>query len=311
MPRWCMLDPGLDSKNLGDQIISLHARAQLANLLDSSDEITFLPTHRLWSKEEAQQAKQCTSFIFAGSNVFSHNFPLNFQWVIRPSDLRTLKGKLVFFGVGAWTYGKFSPIAKWLWSSLLYEGTHSVRDSYSLTKIHQLGKRALNTGCPTLWGLPDSNQFGHKKSKCVITLTDYRKEPKRDAVWLNLLRDSYDETYLWPQGEGDEHYFRSLDLDMTVKVLSRDLESFESILDARDVDYFGTRLHAGIHALHRGIRTSIVGIDNRANEMARDFNIPVVTAATYEQHFERNLLELRLPRPEILSFGEVIRSMQA
>lgn len=38
----------------------------------------------------------------------------------------------------------------------------------------------------------------------------------------------------------------------------------------RNIDYIGTRLHAGIRALQNSVRSFIIGIDNRAIEMAND-----------------------------------------
>ena len=47
------------------------------------------------------------------------------------------------------------------------------------------------------------------------------------------------------------------------------LENEESI------DFVGTRLHAGVRALQNRRRTIILGIDNRAFEKAKDFNLTV------------------------------------
>jgi polysaccharide pyruvyl transferase WcaK-like protein len=42
------------------------------------------------------------------------------------------------------------------------------------------------------------------------------------------------------------------------------------------VDFIGLRLHAGIRSLQRSRRTLIVAIDNRATEISKDTNLPVV-----------------------------------
>jgi hypothetical protein len=44
-------------------------------------------------------------------------------------------------------------------------------------------------------------------------------------------------------------------------------------LSHADVDYVGTRLHAGIRALQHGRRSLVIGVDNRAAEKHRDFNL--------------------------------------
>ena len=46
--------------------------------------------------------------------------------------------------------------------------------------------------------------------------------------------------------------------------------------EAPSLDYVGNRLHGGIRALQHGRRAIIVEIDNRAQEMGRDFNLPTV-----------------------------------
>ena len=52
------------------------------------------------------------------------------------------------------------------------------------------------------------------------------------------------------------------------------LNDYDSFLDSHDVDFIGTRLHGGIRALQKMKRTIIIGIDNRAIELNKDFNIP-------------------------------------
>ena len=39
----------------------------------------------------------------------------------------------------------------------------------------------------------------------------------------------------------------------------------------------GTRLHAGVRALQHKKRTLILSVDNRANEIAKDTNLPVIS----------------------------------
>ena len=44
-------------------------------------------------------------------------------------------------------------------------------------------------------------------------------------------------------------------------------------LNTQEVDYIGTRLHAGIRAIQKKKRTLILSIDNRAIEIAKDINL--------------------------------------
>lgn len=51
------------------------------------------------------------------------------------------------------------------------------------------------------------------------------------------------------------------------------------------MDYVGTRLHAGIWCLKKGIRTMIIAVDNRARQIGADTGLPVI---------ERDLLQNEL-----------------
>ena len=54
------------------------------------------------------------------------------------------------------------------------------------------------------------------------------------------------------------------------------LAAFEDKLSESDIEYVGTRLHAGIKAMQKWKRSIIIGIDNRAIEMWKDFNLNVI-----------------------------------
>ncbi|TOG81065.1 capsular biosynthesis protein, partial [Vibrio parahaemolyticus] len=59
-------------------------------------------------------------------------------------------------------------------------------------------------------------------------------------------------------------------------IIAPSLESFDEVLSSGNVDYIGTRLHGGVRALQKKVRTLILAIDNRAWEKKKDFNLPVV-----------------------------------
>ena len=44
----------------------------------------------------------------------------------------------------------------------------------------------------------------------------------------------------------------------------------------KELDYVGTRLHAGVRAMQKGRRSIILSIDNRAREMGKDYNLNVI-----------------------------------
>ena len=61
-----------------------------------------------------------------------------------------------------------------------------------------------------------------------------------------------------------------------IELVSPEVQSFDSLLEKEDIDYVGTRLHAGIRALQHKRRTIIISIDNRAKEMDKSFNLPIL-----------------------------------
>ena len=71
-------------------------------------------------------------------------------------------------------------------------------------------------------------------------------------------------------------YLKDLGYAHKVTLLSPQLPCYNEILSQGNIDYIGTRLHAGIRALQNSVRSFIIGIDNRAIEMANDFCLPVL-----------------------------------
>ena len=67
------------------------------------------------------------------------------------------------------------------------------------------------------------------------------------------------------------------------------LEAYEAALNNGGVDYVGTRLHAGIHALNHKIRSIILAVDNRATEMGRDVNLPVIQRSEISETLEKKI----------------------
>lgn len=294
-----ILDPSIASRNLGDEIIAQSARRELSDLF-ADEEMVSLPTHRIWSRKELKSARQCDFFLFAGSNVFAHKFPLNFQWILGLKSFIVLRGRVSFFGVGLWQDGTFTRLSSLLWRQILSENTHSVRDNLSREHLEKLGKRSLFTSCPTTWRLPEIIEFSQTNQKCIVTLTDYNQDSHRDKAWLAQASSFYQELVLWPQGRGDEAYLESLGLKM--KSLHGNLEAFESALETGGYDYFGTRLHGGVFALQRGVRSVIVEVDNRAREMGKDLGLPVYKAHESERiskALKSPHVSIRLPSSEI------------
>ena len=106
---------------------------------------------------------------------------------------------------------------------------------------------------------------------------------------LAILSQNYDHIYLWLQGNQDEEYLKNLDIPGNLTTIPNTLEDYESVLNKGGVDYVGTRLHAGIHALNHKIRSIILAVDNRATEMGRDVNLPVIQRSEITGTLEKKI----------------------
>ena len=157
---------------------------------------------------------------------------------------------------------------------------HSVRDMYTKTMLNKMGfENVICTSCPTMWSFTKEHclQVSKTKAKKVVTtLTDYNCDIEKDQKMLDILSENYDKIYIWLQGIGDYHYLQSLNINDKMIIIPPTLEKYDDILDNGDIDYIGTRLHGGIRALQKRVRSIIIGVDNRALEKKRDFNIPVI-----------------------------------
>lgn len=86
---------------------------------------------------------------------------------------------------------------------------------------------------------------------------------------------SYKTVYVWIQSIDDLAYLKKLGYYARVEVVPPTLAAYENVLKS-DIDYVGTRLHGGIQALNFGKRSIILAVDNRALEIAKDTNLPVI-----------------------------------
>jgi polysaccharide pyruvyl transferase WcaK-like protein len=242
------------------------------------------PTHSPMSTSDFFDSKDSDLSIFCGTNAFRRSWRLRArknQWALNWWQ-RFLLNPVVTFGVGWNSYKTGSSfLSAATYRSLLSRtGIHSVRDEFTRRNLNDVGiQNVINTGCPTLWELTEerlSRVPTRKSHSVVFTLTDYKRDVLADRALAATLLREYDEVFFWPQGSFDGEYFNSLGLDSSIKFVPYGLDSYNAMLEG-DVDFIGTRLHAGIRALQRGRRSIILAIDNRAIEMGRDFNVPVVS----------------------------------
>ena len=274
-----LFDTAINSQNMGDSIIAYYCTKALSEIFAGKN-VLRVPTHTLPSKKQLAEVSRAEGKIVCGTNLITPHFEEFSNWKM-PSNLEGYRD-IVTMGVG-WGYycDEISKISKFVYRTVLSKKKlHSVRDGYTERKFREMGiKNVVNTGCPTLWGLTPEHcaRIPQKKaSRVITTLTDYDRNPEADRFMLDILKKNYAQVFVWLQGTEDFSYLQSLvDLN-SVRVIERDLDQYTKALDMGNVDYVGTRLHAGIHALNRGVRTIILAVDNRAIEMGRDFNLPAI-----------------------------------
>lgn len=282
MNKITILDTSVATKNIGDEIIVDSVKREVFNIFKDRSMFFSIPTHEIISRHSRRIIKGSNYSFVAGTNLLSskqHIIRAN-QWNINLYDAMNFE-KVILMGVG-WTNYQKSPS---LLTRLLYKNAldsemlHSVRDNYTKEKLNAIGiTNVINTACPTMWQLTPEhcrNIPKNKSENVVMTITDYRKDKENDKKLIEVLEKNYKKVYIWIQGSNDLDYISSL--SNTVEIVDPTLKAYDDLLESEiDLDYVGTRLHAGIRAMQKKRRSIIIGVDNRALEKQQDFNINVI-----------------------------------
>lgn len=295
-----VFDTAVCSENLGDQIIMDAVWKQLRRLLPQ-EFLVNIPTHDYLGPESHEILDRSALGIVAGTNLLSSNMrvpgtwetgipllsrlvrsriPRVNQWKLRSADRRRLRN-VVLMAVGWWQYqDRPTRYTRDLLRRILHpELPQSVRDSYTAEMLVAGGiSNVLNTGCVTMWDLTQEKLAGipsEPSPAVVMTVTFYKPNPKADERLFRMLARQYEKVYLWVQGGQDVEYCRTVP-GLKVEYLPPSLQALDDVLQPGQVDYVGTRLHAGIRALQRGCRAFIVSVDNRATEIGRDSGLLVL-----------------------------------
>ena len=274
-----IFDTAIDSDNTGDQIIMENCLNQLSAIM-SIKAIPYYPTHRALKADEKKSLDKIGKKIVCGTNILSGHMKSYGLWKL-DADTRPYKNTILM-GVGFDSNSKdFDWYSKALFKCILSKkGIHSVRDSFAEKKLKEMGiKNVLNTGCPTMWNLTSEHcsKIPRKKGRDVVcTVTDYSQDPQNDKEMIKILAKYYEKVYLWIQGENDREYIKKLGISELIEIGPEGLVNYDRILGCKDLDYVGTRLHAGIRALSYGHRSLIISIDNRAECIAADTNLPIL-----------------------------------
>lgn len=282
----CLINPSLFSSsklspNIGDHIISRASHRELKKIFGDDIKVSEIPSHSFLNFESIKLLKQADLSIIGGSNLLWFRMFPPASWPIGPVELMQYSN-LVLMGVGWGAYNiKAGAYSKFIANKVLSNSyIHSLRDEYTtdICKNNLDLKNSINTGCHTTWHLAESEiQYSKTKSDmCIFSLTDYDKAPKEDSELIKQLSSLYGgNIILWPQGAGDLSYARSL--GYTGKYIEPHLDAYIRFLEnTQSVDYVGTRLHAGVLALEYGLNTLVIAIDNRATEISKDINLPIL-----------------------------------
>jgi hypothetical protein len=295
MKKIVLFDPSLrDNKggysiNLGDVIIN-DSIMQFLKSHFNDYEIVRISTHVSIKKNERYLIKHSEYVFVGGSNLLSSDLKTYNQWKSNYYKFLInipVVNNAILFGTGWWQYqDKPTKYTKFFYRKLLSSKLHhSVRDSYTKTKLKELDiQNCINTSCPTTWNL-NGLQVDRIKSKAdnvLLMLTDYHPNIEIDNRLINLLLEKFsDKIYFFPQGNLDLIYIKTLDSYIRNKnkfvLLNHDIESLNQLIEFNtNIVYIGTRLHGGIRCLQHGISSLIIANDNRSKEIGYDINLAVV-----------------------------------
>ncbi len=275
----------INSSNLGDDIIVYFCKKFLCNTF-TEYKFKEISTHKIPTKSEFEALMNAKAVIVCGSNFLSPTMENYSEWKFKIK----LSGipNFILLGAGMGIYGEITPFSKLFYSKLLVNKyLHSVRDEYTQAKLNEIGiENVINTGCMSMYSLQEKcNSIPCKKAKQVVTtVSHFIRKKERDFLLFDILKRNYEKIYFWPQGENDYKYVRKYFNDKVI-FLDRSLSAYENCLKNNDVDYVGIRLHGGIFALNHMRRSIIIAIDNRATEISKDTNLPIV----YEKDIKSDL----------------------
>lgn len=304
-----ILNPSIATSNLGDLIIYDSVYKELRSIYPN-DLFTNFPTQMYTSYDAMVLMRQKDLLFISGTNLLSSNLETTHQWKIHKGHKKFLNNKVVLFGCGWWQYqGDINNYTKDIYNTVFNKDVlHSARDQYTVDKLKSIGiNNVVNTTCPTLWSLTPEKCRSipkTKKEEVVTTLTFYHKNPKLDYRMLEILSNNYKKVHLWIQGMNDVHYYNEINTGFkNIELLPPTMEAFDEILTKPNIDYIGTRLHAGVRALQNNIRTLILAVDNRAVEIGKDVNLNVIERENVEDsiHFINNpyTTSIQLPKENI------------
>ncbi len=284
-----VFDTTIAGDNLGNNII-MDSVNNIIDELFPNDFILYHSAFDFIGTRSITGIQRSMHTFFGGSNMLSAQMDVYTQWSI--AHAREKVSDVILCGVGWWQYQEdVNQYTHDLLHDVLHHDiVHSVRDAYTQKKLQSVGfKNVVNTLCPTMWGLTADHCAQIPKEKAenvVVTFTNYNINIEYDYLMLNILKKKYKDVYLWVQGPEDEPYAQAILPE--VKIVPPRVEAFNNLLNSDlDIEYIGTRLHAGLRALQCKRRATILAVDNRATEIARDSGLNVIPRENLEELYKK------------------------
>lgn len=284
MENILLIDTSVSSLNKGDDIIMECVRKELDFIFHNNFELT-LPSHvsafhcyQIWRKSSrVRKYMDCSKKFVGGTNLLVKDMLTHYpQWNINLFNYNAIKG-CILVGVGAGAGEKTNLYTKHLYKKLLNQDFyHSVRDERTKIFLESLGIKAINTGCVTMWKLTPEfcQQIPTKKSnRVVFTLTANHNPLSSDQQLINILKKNYSEVFYWVQGDNDFNYLQMFKNIDGINIIPATKSAYDNILNEDDIEYVGTRLHAGVYAMRHAKRSIIIVIDERAREINKCNNL--------------------------------------
>lgn len=290
MKKIVVFDTALGTSNNGDEIIMESIHNEFKELIDNNfslrlathvNNFSFLQMFRNNGKINYFKSADY-KFIF-GTNLIAQKRigKVNSQWQLKLSNVPIYEG-CILVGAGCTFSGnKVDPLAKKLYKKVLSgKYYHSVRDEQTKKIVESLGVKAINTGCPTLWCFTPEfcEDIPVKKSEeCIITVSGYADQfdTQMDQKMVDIVKGNYKKVYCYIQTTEDEKYLKTLKNTQDI-ICVYSLNKYKEILNTKDIDYIGTRLHGGIYAMQNKSRSIIISIDHRARGFYETNNIPIL-----------------------------------
>lgn len=312
------LAPSISSENNGDFII-MDCCDRIISELFHNPFVVMLPTRERLSHLGCLQIASSDFSILCGTNILSSHIRQYSQWNINFKDALRLatcdiskrkllkdpagelrkhykKNKIILLGVGWWQYQNKPDLYTTMLLRMMLSpnALHSVRDNYTAQKLKECGiQNVVNTACPTMWNLTEEHCKKiptHKAKTVVTTFTNYNINHSSDTQLVDMLLTHYENVYIWLQAIEDYNQLSKYPFADKVKIIPPTLKAYDEFLMETETDYVGTRLHGGIRALNAGKRTVILAVDNRATEIAKDTNLPVLNRNESISKIEQKLL---------------------